>query len=518
MRGSERAPILEMRNVTKRFPGVTANDRIDFELRPGEVHCVLGENGAGKTTLMNILYGLYRMDEGEVLLNGKRVSISSPRDAVEHGIGMIHQYSTLVPVLSVLENIMLGNEPTKGAFIDRGRAEKEILELQERFNLHVELAERPERLSASERQKVEILKALYRGAGILIMDEPTSVLTPQEKDELMSSLREMAGGRLMSIIFITHKLPEAIAIADRITILRIGRVVETIDAEGVDIRALARKMVGKDLLFDLTKGMTEKGEAVLEVRDLAAIGDNGSTALMGVSLAVREGEILGVAGVSGNGQEELVEVIVGLRRTESGWVSIVKGDIRDLTPREIRSLGVGYIPEDRLGRAVLRDSSIGENLFLGIHGSERFTDRGPLPFDNNWFTNRRQVEEHARMLIDEYGIDAPGLETEARKLSGGNLQKLILARELSREPALLIAEKPTSGLDVGSQEFVRLKLLEQRDRGGAILLVSEDLDEIMMMSDRIAVMYEGRILDVVDAESATREEIGEMMTGAKRKD
>jgi simple sugar transport system ATP-binding protein len=264
--------------------------------------------------------------------------------------------------------------------------------------------------------------------------------------------------------------------------------------------------------------MTDKGEAVLEVRDLMAIGDNGSTALMGVSLAVREGEILGVAGVSGNGQEELVEVIVGLRRAEAGLVFIVKGDIRGLTPKEIRSLGVSYIPEDRLGRAVLRDSSIGKNLVLGVHGGERFTDRGPLPFDNNWFTNRRQVEEHARMLIDEYGIDAPGLETEARKLSGGNLQKLILARELSREPALLIAEKPTSGLDVGSQEFVRLKLLEQRDRGGAILLVSEDLDEIMMMSDRIAVMYEGRILDVVDAESATREEIGEMMTGAKRKD
>jgi simple sugar transport system ATP-binding protein len=514
MRGSERAPILEMRYVTKRFPGVTANDRIDFDLRPGEVHCVLGENGAGKTTLMNILYGLYQMDEGEVLLNGKKVSIGSPRDAVELGIGMIHQYSTLVPVLSVLENVMLGSEPTKGAFIDRERAEKEILGLQDRFKLHVELGERPERLSASERQKVEILKALYRGAEILIMDEPTSVLAPQEKEELMRSLREMARGRLMSIIFITHKLPEALAIADRITILRRGTVVETLDAEGVDVRILARKMVGKDLLFDLTKGVTEKGEAVLEVRELEAIGDNGSPGLRGVSLEVREGEILGVAGVSGNGQEELVEVIVGLRRAEAGSVHIVKGDIGGLTPREIRSLGVSYIPEDRLGRAILRDSSIGENLVLGVHGEKQFIDGGPIPFKNDWFTNRRRVEGYARRLVDEYGIDAPSLNTEARKMSGGNLQKLVLARELSREPAILIAEKPTSGLDVASQEFVRLRLLEQRGRGGAILLVSEDLDEIMMMSDRVAVMYEGRIVGVVDAGSSTKEEIGAMMTGA----
>jgi simple sugar transport system ATP-binding protein len=333
----------------------------------------------------------------------------------------------------------------------------------------------------------------------------------------MSSLREMAGGRLLSIIFITHKLPEAIAIADRITILRRGRVVETLDAEGVDVRALAQKMVGKDLLFDLARGMTEKGEAVLEARDLGAIGDDGTPALRGVSLTVREGEILGVAGVSGNGQEELVEVIVGLRRAEAGEVRIGGRDIRSLTPGEIRALGVGYIPEDRLGRAVLLDSSVGENLVLGIHGDERFTGGGPLPFDNDWFTDRRRVEEHARLLVDEYGIDVPGLETEARKLSGGNLQKLILARELSREPRLLVAEKPTSGLDVASQEFVRLKLLGQRDRGGAVLLISEDLDEIMMLSDRIAVMYGGEVVDVVPAGSSTREEIGEMMTGARRK-
>ena len=517
MRGSEGEPILEMRSITKGFPGVTANDRVDFDLRPGEVHCVLGENGAGKTTLMNILYGLYRMDEGEILLKGKRVSIRSPRDAVDLGIGMIHQSSTLVPVLSVVENIMLGREPLKGAFIDKERAEREILELQDRFGLRVELGERTERLSASGRQKVEILKALYRGAEILIMDEPTSVLAPQEKEELMMSLREMAGGRLLSIIFITHKLPEAIAIADRITILRRGRVVETLDAEGVDIRVLAQKMVGKDLLFDLMKGITEKGEAVLEVRDLGAIGDDGAPALRGVSLTLREGEILGVAGVSGNGQEELVEAIVGLRRAEAGEVRIGGRDVTGLTPGEIRSLGVGYIPEDRLGRAVLHDSSVGENLVLGIHGEERFTDGGPLPFDNSWFTDRSRVEEHARLLVDEYGIDAPGLETEARKLSGGNLQKLILARELFREPRLLVAEKPTSGLDVASQEFVRLKLLGQRDGGGAILLISEDLDEIMMLSDRIAVMYGGEVVDVVQAGSSTREEIGEMMTGARRK-
>ncbi|MFQ6085350.1 MAG: ABC transporter ATP-binding protein [Candidatus Bathyarchaeia archaeon] len=508
--------ILEMRNITKRFPGVVANDHINFDLRAGEIHCILGENGAGKTTLMNILYGLYRMDEGEILADGKNVSIRSPKDAINLGIGMIHQFFTLVPGLTVMENIILGREPTKGPFLDRKRAEKEILELQGKFNLKVDLDAKPEQLSAGEKQRVEILKALYQGARILIMDEPTSVLTPQEKKEFMRSLREMTQKGISSVVFITHKLPEAMAVSDRITIIRKGKVVDVLRTKGIDRRELAQKVVGRKVSFHVKKGATRKGRVILEVKGVKALGDTGVLALKGVSLLVRGGEILGIAGVSGNGQEELVEVIAGQRRAIAGKVLIKGEDVTNCPPRKVRDLKVGYIPESRIERGILPDLSIGENAVLGIHSEPPFAHRWLLPFDKRWFTNPERMSEYGRRLAAEYNVDTPSIDKPAGKLSGGNIQKLILARELSRNPDLLLADKPTSGLDVGSQEFVRQRLIREREKGKAILLVSEDLDEIIMMSDRIAVMYEGKIVAVVQTKEATKEKIGAMMTGESK--
>lgn len=501
--------ILEMRNITKRFPGVVANDRVSFDLRRGEVHCIVGENGAGKTTLVNILYGLYRMDEGEILVDGERVSIGSPRDAMGLGIGMIHQFFTLVPGLSVLENIILGHEPTRGPFLDLERAKEEILWLEERFDLRVDLDAEPEQLAAGQRQKVEILKALYRGARILIMDEPTSVLSPREKEELIRNLRTMAEGGDLSIIFITHKLPEAMDASDRITVLRKGRFVDTVEAGRVDQAALAQMMVGREVLFDVARIETEKGGWVLEVRGLEALDDTGRRALRGVSLHISEGEILGIAGVSGNGQEELVEVIMGLREAARGKVFIKGVDTTRSSPKEIRDLGVGYIPEDRLGRGLLASMTIYENLVLGAHSRN--------PFARGLFTNPERIREHAENLVREYGLETPSIDKPAGKLSGGNIQKLILAREFSSDPDLMIADKPTSGLDVGSQESIRRRFMEEKGRGKAILLVSEDLDEMMTMSDRIAAIYEGEITGIVKAGEAMREEIGEMIAGAKKR-
>jgi len=506
--------VLEMRGITKRFPEVVANDHVDFDLRRGEIHSILGENGAGKTTLMNILYGIYRMDEGEIRVKGQRVSIGAPKEAIDLGIGMIHQSFTLVAGQTVLDNIILGREPTRGPFLDRKRAEGEIIELGDMFNLKVDLEARPEHLPASGKQKVEILKALYQGAEILVMDEPTSVLLPHEKEELMTALKEMTGEGFISVIFITHKLPEALEISDRITILRRGRVVDTINAGDVDVKDLARMMVGRDVLFDIERSESERGEGLLEVEGLEAFKDTGVRTLKGVSFEVRGGEILGIAGVSGNGQEELVDVIMGLRKASAGKVLIRSEDATNFSPKDIRALGVGYIPEDRMGRGVMPELSIRENIMLGTHSRRPFANRGALPFENLWFINQDQVDEYAKRLVEEYNIDTPSVVKPAGRLSGGNLQKLILARELSRDPQLLIADKPTSGLDIGSQEFIRRKLMGKRDEGKAILLISEDLDEVLGMSDRIAIMYEGRIVNIVQAKRVSKEQIGEMITGA----
>jgi ABC-type uncharacterized transport system ATPase subunit len=503
---------LEMRGITKRFPGIIANDGVDLDLRAGEIHGLLGENGAGKTTLMNILYGLYRMDDGEILVDGERASIRSPRDASSLGIGMIHQFSTLVRDLTVLENVILGREPSGVAFIDLKLAEEQVKSLMGRYSLQVDLGATPEQLTVSQRQKVEILKALYRGARILIMDEPTSVLSPQEKAELMAALRGMVEGEGLSIIFITHKLPEAIAASDRITVLRKGRVVGTMDARDADPRALALMMVGRETTFESSRSDV-RGKVVLEVDGVEAVDDTGRSALGGVSLQLREGEILGLAGVSGNGQEELVEVITGLRPASSGRVTVKGKDVTGLPPRRIRALGVGYVPEDRMGRGVLPGLSVEENLVLGVHGRQPYAERWFLPLVG--VTSEEEIRGHAEEKVAEYGIETPNVEKEAGRLSGGNIQKLILARELSVDPDILIAEKPTAGLDVGSQEFIHRKLTEGRDRGMAVLLISEDLDEILALSDRVAVIYEGVIVDVLDPEEATRDEVGALMAGLK---
>jgi ABC-type uncharacterized transport system ATPase subunit len=500
--------ILEMRNITKTFPGLIALDHVNFDLREGEIHCVLGENGAGKTTLMNILYGLYQMDRGEILVDKKKVNINSPRDAINLGIGMIHQIFLLVPGLSVVENIILGNEPIKGVILDRGKAIEEILELENKFDLTVDPNARIEHLSAGEKQQVEILRALYRGARILIMDEPTSVLTPQEKEGLMRTLREMARVNASSIIFITHKLPEVIAVSNRVTILRKGKVIDTLITKGVDVKQLSIKMIGKEILFDIRKIAVKTGTTMLEVKDLKAMNDSGVVALDSVSLYVTEGEILGIAGVTGNGQNELLEVISGQRRAESGKVIIKGNDVTNNSPKEVRALGVAYIPEDRIEKGLLSDRSISENLILGVHTHP--------PLANRWFTNLSQIKKYAKKLVDEYNISTPDIEKEAGKLSGGNIQRLILARELSRNPDIILANKPTSGLDISSQEFIRQRLMRERGKGKAILLVSEDLDEVMMMSDRIAVLYEGKIIEVVATDEVTVEQIGEMMASGKR--
>lgn len=509
--GSEQ--LLLMRGVTKRFNGILANYKVDFELRKNEVHCLLGENGAGKTTLMNILYGLYRLDKGEIFLNGRPVHIENPKDAVELGIGMIHQFFTMVPTLTVIQNIILGKEPKKFLSIDENRAESKIKKLQDKFNLPVDLYAKPRELSGSEKQKAEILKALYRETQILIMDEPTAVLSPQEKDDLIRIIRDMAGRGKQAIIFITHKLSEAIASSDRITILRNGTVVETLDTKDVDIEELTQKMFGRNISIDVERELVEKGEIILEVSDLEAIGDTGTPALRDISFQIRRGEILGIAGVSGNGQKELVEVIMGLKRPSYGSIYIKGTDISGLPPRNIRELGVGYTPEDKLSSGVLPKLSVAENLILGREDEKSFTRHLYPLIWGNWLTDQSGVEDHAKRLLDEYNIDAPNINIPAGKLSGGNIQKLILAREISRGPDLMISNKPTSGLDIGSRKFIRQKLLEEKKKGKAILLVSDDLDEILMMSDRIAVMYEGKFSGVLDKKKATKERIGELMVG-----
>jgi len=499
--------ILEMKNITKTFPGVVALDQVNFDLKEGEIHCLLGENGAGKTTLMNILYGLYQMDQGEILVDKKKANIRSPRDAINLGIGMIPQLFFLVPRLSVVENIILGNEPTKGIILDRKKAVDEILDLENKYDLKVDFKSRVEHISAGEKQQVEILRALYRGARILIMDEPTSVLTPSEKEGLMQTLREMASTNTISISFITHKLPEVFAVSDRVTILRKGKVIDTLVTKDVDVKQLAMKMVGKEVLFNIRKTTVKKGRKLLEVNNLKALNDSGLVAVDSVTFNVTEGEILGIAGVTGNGQKELLEVISGQRHAEDGKVIVKDIDVTNYSPKRVRDLGVGYIPEDRIGKGLLYNRSISENLVLGVHSNP--------PFASGCFTNPFQIKNYAKKLVEEYNISTPDIDREAGKLSGGNIQKLILARELSREPDIILANKPTSGLDINSQEFIRQRLMRERGRGKAILLVSEDLDEIMMMSDRIAVMYEGKVVRVVSAENVTIDQIGEMMIAGR---
>jgi len=508
--------ILEMRGVTKRFPGVLANDNIDFDIKAGEVHALLGENGAGKTTLMNILYGLYRPDEGEIRVRGKRVFLKSPKDAIDLGIGMVHQHFMLVPPLTVIENVVLGLKSTRGLLLDLNRAEKRIIELSKKYGLKVDPKAKIWQLSVGERQRVEIIKALYRGAQVLILDEPTAVLTPPEVKELMAIIRRMAKEGLAVIPFITHKLPEVMEISDRVTVLRGGKVMAKIGTKRTDRSDLAKKMVGREVIFRIKRTTARVGKVMLEVKNLEALSDKGLPALKNVSFSIREGEILGFAGVSGNGQRELAEVLTGLRKATGGKVHAVGKDMTNKSPKKIIDQGVGHIPEDRMGMGLVMDFSIAENAILETHSNAPFAHRWFMPFDRKWFLNKKEIDEHTEKLIKEYNIMTPSKDVPAKNLSGGNLQRLILARELSRNPKLLIANQPTRGLDVGATEFIRNKLMEQRRKGMAIMLISEDLDEIMSMSDNIVVIYEGNIVAIIPAAKAKIKEIGLMMAGAKQ--
>ncbi len=516
--GSEAQPriALEMRRITKRFPGVLANDSISFELKSGEVHAILGENGAGKTTLMNILYGLYAPDEGEICLNGKPVKLGSPKDAIDHGIGMVHQHFMLIPSLTVTQNVVLGLRSPKGIVLDRDYAEKRINQLSKEYGLKVDPKAKIWQLSVGERQRVEIIKALYRNARILILDEPTAVLTPPEVKEIVAIIRRMADQGLAVIPFITHKLPEVMAISDKVTVLRQGKVVSTVDSKQTNEKELARMMVGKDVLFRVERHTCEIGGPVLEVKNLSVLNDKGLPALKKVSFSICKGEILGIAGVSGNGQRELEETLMGLRKGQEGGIRIRDRDMLNRSTREIMDQGSAFIPEDRIGRGLAVNLSVAENLILNSYSDPDYSFNWFLPFKNRWFLNEKEINTHVSNLIKEYDIKTPSKDVPTKNLSGGNLQKLILARELSRSPALLVAAQPTRGLDVGATEFIRNKLMEQKTKGVAILLISEDLDEIMSMSDHVAVMYEGEIVGNLPIDEVKIEDIGLMMAGASR--
>lgn len=492
----------EMREITKRFPGVLANDRVDFAAEKGEIHALLGENGAGKSTLMSILCGLYRQDTGELFINGQPVAFHSPRDAIAAGVGMVHQHFMLVPTQTVTENVLLGLRAV-GFVLNMARLEEEVRQLGEQYGLPIDPRAYIWQLSVGEQQRVEIIKMLYRGANILILDEPTAVLTPPEIQGFFATLREMkSAGK--TIVFISHKLDEVLSIADRITVLRGGKHAATVDAAAVTKPELASLMVGREVLFQLDKRSAQPGDAQLVLDRLSALDNKGLPALRQLSLSVRAGEIVGIAGVAGNGQRELAEVITGLRAMTGGQLQVSGTPLDDAPPILVIEAGVAYVPEDRNAVGSAPNLSVAENLALRTY--RRST---------SLFLNHRQLREDAVRLVAEYNIATPSTQTPARKLSGGNLQKLILAREISSRPKVIIAAYPTRGLDIGATENVRRILLQERDRGTAILLISEDLDEIFALADRIAVLYAGEIVGEMTAADADLEQIGLLMAGER---
>jgi general nucleoside transport system ATP-binding protein len=501
------APLLELRGITKRFPGVVANDHVDLELSKGEVHALLGENGAGKSTLMNILYGLYHPDEGQIRLNGKRIGIDSPRDAIDHGIGMVHQHFMLIPVMTVAENIVLATEPRKGPFLDLASAEERVRELSTQYGLAVRPEAQVSSISVGMQQRAEILKALYRGAEILILDEPTAVLTPQEASELFGIIRSLQeDGK--SIIFISHKLNEVLDIADRITVLRQGKKIDTVPREGATREGLARLMVGREVVLRVEKPPAQPGETLLEVEDLVVVDERNLEAVRGVSFELKAGEIVGIAGVDGNGQTELIDALTGLRRPAAGRIKAVGKDLTTANAREALDAGVGHIPEDRQARGLVLDFTLAENLALHDYEKEPNSKLG-------WLFPGRLIERAGR-LLKEFDVRGGRPQTLAAALSGGNQQKVVIAREVSRDPRILVAAQPTRGLDVGAIEFVHRRLVKERDEGRAILLVSFELEEILSLSDRILVVYEGRIVGEY-LPGVTEEELGIAMTGGRER-
>jgi ABC-type uncharacterized transport system ATPase subunit len=505
---------VEMHDITKTWPGVVANDHVNLAVHQGEIHALVGENGAGKTTLMNILYGLIHPDSGEILINGQPAHISGPRDAIRLGIGMVHQHFMLIPPLTVAENIVLGREPggLRSAY-DVNRARADIRDLSKRYGLAIDPDVRIEKLSVGLQQRVEILKVLYRGADILIMDEPTGVLTPQETFELFGVLRGLvAQGK--TIIFITHKLREVLELSDRVTVLRRGKNVGELITKGTSQAEIARMMVGREVLLRVNKTPAHPGPVILHVEDLHTLSDRGLEVLHGVSFDVHAGEILGIAGVEGNGQSELVEALTGMRKITGGKVTITPVEngqpgktiqITTMSAREERVFGLAHIPEDRRGSGLVLTDSIEDNTILGRQRWPEFSWEG-------FVLLLRRIADWAKKLVTEFDVRTPSIEVPARALSGGNQQKVIIARELASNPQALIASQPTRGVDIGAIEFIHRRLIEVRDAGKAVLLVSAELDEIRSLSDRIAVMYEGQIVDIVSPE-ATEEQLGILMTG-----
>ncbi len=508
MTESQRVPVLEMNGITKRFPGVLANDEVDFTLEKGEIHALLGENGAGKSTLMKILYGLYQADSGTIRVNGQEARIREPNDALRLGIGMVHQHFMLIQQFTVAENLVLGVEPRRrGVFLDMDAAVAKAKEVSEQYGLAVDPTARIMDISVGMQQRVEILKALLRGADILVLDEPTAVLTPQEVSELFVIMRNLTA-RGKSIVFITHKLKEVMAISDHVTVIRRGRVVGTLDTSATCVDELATLMVGRDVELVVEKGPAHLGDDVLTIENLNVLDARRLPALRGVSLSVRSGEIVGIAGVDGNGQSELVESITGMRRAESGKVTLAGRDVTNGEPRKLFESGVVHIPADRHRHGLVLDFTVAENMVLQTYYRPPFAKNSRLDWE--------AIRQEARRLIDQFDIRTPGEDVAASSLSGGNQQKVIVARELSRQPELVVAAQPTRGLDVGAIEFVHRKLVEARDAGKAVLLVSLELDEIMALSDRIAVMYEGEIVGILDRDDATEELLGLMMAGASK--
>ena len=500
-------PLLELRGITKSFPGIIANDHIDLTLNQGEILALLGENGAGKTTLMNILYGLYTSDEGEVFIRGDKVAIHNSHDAIRAGIGMVHQHFMLVPVFTVTENVMLGVEPTRaGIFLDRQLVTQRIQEISSSFHLNVDPLSKIEDLSVGVQQRVEIIKVLYRQAEILIFDEPTAVLTPQEVVEFFKIIHSLIE-KGKSIIFITHKLKEVMAIADRIIVLRNGRVAGVTTPKETTEGALANMMVGREVILKVEKRPAKAGEVVLQVENLRLLDDRRLEAVKGVSFEVRAGEVLGIAGVQGNGQTELVGALTGLRKVESGTVRILDQDVSHASPRKIREVGSAHVPEDRREDGLVLSFSVADNLVLNTYYEPPFTRKFSL--------QPGEIEKAALERVDQFDIRTTGISIPVSNLSGGNQQKVIVAREFSRPIKLLIASQPTRGLDVGSIEYIHGQIIRKRDEGCAVLLVSPELDEVMNLSDRIAVMFEGHILDILPAKKATREKLGLLMAGVR---
>ncbi|MCM3594238.1 ABC transporter ATP-binding protein [Metabacillus idriensis] len=501
--------VIEMLGIRKEFPGIVANDNINLQVKKGEIHALLGENGAGKSTLMNVLFGLYQPEKGEIRVNGKKVNITNPNIANDLGIGMVHQHFMLVNNFSVTENIILGNEPVKTGKINLKDAEKQVKEISERYGLAVNPSAKISDISVGMQQRVEILKTLYRGAEILIFDEPTAVLTPQEIKELIGIMKTLIKeGK--SIILITHKLKEIMEVCDRVTVIRKGEGIGTVNVPETNPNELAALMVGREVLFTTQKTEAVPAEEVLKIQDLTVKDSRNVTVIDSLNLSVKAGEIVGIAGVDGNGQSELIEAITGLMNSESGSILLNGKDIRNQRPRQITEAGVGHIPQDRHKHGLVLDFPVGENMVLQTYYQKPYSKKGVLNF--------KAIYDKSEKLIKEFDVRTPSSSTLARALSGGNQQKAIIGREVDRDPDLLIAAQPTRGLDVGAIEFIHRRLIEQRDKGKAVLLISFELEEIMNVSDRIAVIYEGKIVAIVSPKETTEQELGLLMAGSSRRE